>query len=252
MKILLSLLGLGRCLWRLAQRAFEWMLADWRNGPLVLVTLALLAHIFVIDPALRERLASATDKLAEATEGWRLERQAHRQTVINHRNAAAEAQRQAVANVARVEAEQAAITQEIVDDYQVRLASARARFDQLRRDPTTRADPGRAGPAGLPGTSGTTGGADGATAPAGLPAAPGSVATWLTPEDALIATEQALQLDALIDWVEAQSQVDFVPQTPAGASAPLASAPVGATAGRPCGPHTGRDCPSEEASRAGQ
>lgn len=34
----------------------------------------------------------------------------------------------------------------------------------------------------------------------------------LTLEDALIASEQALQLNALIDWVEAQSAVRFTPE----------------------------------------
>lgn len=61
------------------------------------------------------------------------EEKAHKQTVANYRAAAAHAQRQAQANVARVKADQAAITERTVHDYQARLAAVDARYERVRR-----------------------------------------------------------------------------------------------------------------------
>lgn len=216
----LKLLGWGKGLWGLAKAVGRWLVADWRNGPLLICALMWAAHSLLIAPDLRADVTRADQRTAQALKDLSLERDAHRQTEVNYSTASAEAQRQAAANVARVEAEQAAITQEIVDDYQARLAAVRARFasaglDRLRRDPASGSDLGGSGPAGLSGAGSSARGADAATAQAGLPAA--CAAPWLTPEDALIATEQALQLDALIGWVRQQSAVPFLPKEAARA-----------------------------------
>lgn len=119
-------------------------------------------------------------------------------TVANYRAAADRARAADRAAAARVAAEQSSINQRTADDYQTRLAAARARADQLRRNPATAAaDPGARRAAPMPGLA----------APPGQPAqTPGK--GGLSPEDALTATEQAIQLDELIKWLKGQHAVD--------------------------------------------
>lgn len=121
------------------------------------------------------------------------EKAAHAETVLNYRAAAAEATRQAEANVDRVKSEQAKITEEISHDYQARIAAVRARAARLRDN----ADQGGSGEAGLPAPGDPSGGPD---APAGQDRLPAP--------DALICTEQAIQLEELQRWVHEQSTVD--------------------------------------------
>ena len=68
------------------------------------------------------------------------EEEAHQQSVENFRVATAEAQRQAQANVVRVKAEQAAITERTKNDYQARLADVDARYDRVRAQLAARTD----------------------------------------------------------------------------------------------------------------
>lgn len=213
--IRLLLKGAAARLWGVAGAVGRWLVRDWRNAPLLMGWLLAAGFHFITVPALEREAGAAQAALAE-------EQRNHRLTEINYRTAAAEALRRAAANAARVRDEQSGITREIVDDYEKRLAALRTRFAAVvpglvRRDAAARTDPGRAGAAGVPGTGAATGGADGAAAQAGLPAAgatgnPTCPAPWLTPEDALIASEQAIQLDALIDWALAQSRVPFNPE----------------------------------------
>ena len=119
-------------------------------------------------------------------------------TVANYR-AAADAVRAAdAANAARVAADQRAINERSADDFETRVADARARSGRLRGEAHgAAADSGAGGTAKLP----------------GLAAAAGSAAQdpgqdRLSPQDALTATEQAIQLDELIKWVRAQAKVD--------------------------------------------
>ena len=118
-------------------------------------------------------------------------------TVANYR-AAAEAARVAdSANAQRVAAEQRAINERTQDDFESRLAAARAHADRLRLAAKASADPRRGGAAPVP----------------ALPAAAGRAAeaaseNRLPPADALTATEQAIQLDELAKWVRAQAEVD--------------------------------------------
>lgn len=203
----LKLLASGAADWLLRglSAVGEWLLSDWRNGPLVLFALGFAVHAFVVAPGLRADLA-ASAKLVEATQ------LAHLGTISNFIDASDEAQRQAEANAVRVKAEQEKITDATLATYRADLAALRHRFNLLRdadrlRAGAPRTDPRRADPAGLPGTSDAAGRA---AAPSGEDRLP--AATGLTLEDALVASEQALQLNALIDWVEAQSAVRFTPE----------------------------------------
>ena len=118
-------------------------------------------------------------------------------TIANYRAAAERARAADQANLTRVAAAQAAITEGTADDYQSRLATARARADRLRRQDTPAAsDPGARRAAPVPGLS------DAARGPAQAPGQSG-----LSRPDALIATEQAIQLDELIKWVRRQQAV---------------------------------------------
>ncbi len=124
------------------------------------------------------------------------ERAAHVQTVANYRAAQAKAELAQKANLARVSNQQRNITDETLDGYNRRVADLRARYQRLLAQ----------------GNRSTSGSSD-------LPAVPGRPAAvdakahenGLSPQDALIASEQALQLDELITWVERQSKVETSP-----------------------------------------
>ena len=130
-------------------------------------------------------------------DGIKAERAAHAQTVANFRKAQEEAEALQKANLARVAKAQEDITDETVTDYRARLADLHARYDRLRAQGNRSAS----GNDRLPAVSDTASRVDEAPGENGLPA-----------PDALIASEQALQLDALINWVEAQSKVETSPQ----------------------------------------
>lgn len=108
------------------------------------------------------------------------------------RRARAEAAALDAENINRVRDAQDAITKEIVDDYEDRIADARRRADALRLqlDTQARADLGSGGNAPMPGIPDAAARTDEAAGEGGL-----SVA------ERLIATETALRLIALQDWV---------------------------------------------------
>ena len=119
-------------------------------------------------------------------------------TIANYRAAAEQAHASDKANAARVAAEQRAINERTSNDFEARLAAARSLAQRLRgQTASAAADPG-----------------DGATAPVSrLSAAPGGPSRaagedGLSGDDALTATEQAIQLDELIKWVKAQAAID--------------------------------------------
>ena len=129
---------------------------------------------------------------------YRAEQSAFARTVADYRAAAAAARAADRAAAERVRAEQRAINERTIDGYQARLAAARARARRLQfADAPPPADPcaGRAAP--MPGLSAAACDTDQAAGQDRLPA-----------RDALIATEQAIQLDALIDWVKRQARID--------------------------------------------
>ena len=131
------------------------------------------------------------------------EKAAHLATVANYRAAAEQARRDDAANAARVRLAQARINERTADDFETRIAAARARAagldgDRLRgQAASAAADPGRGRAAPVPGLPAAAQGAAQAAGEDGLPAA-----------DRMIATEQAIQLDELIKWVKAQAAVD--------------------------------------------
>jgi len=136
-------------------------------------------------------------KTAHYAELLAAERGAHSATVAGYRAAAAQARAADAANAARVKADQAAINERTADDYQDRIAAARAAAGSLRRITASASHPG----------------AGRATPVPGLPVAAPGVAesaneNGLSQPERLIATEQAIQLDELIQWVRAQGQVD--------------------------------------------
>ena len=135
---------------------------------------------------------------------YRAEVQAHAATAANVRTATAAARAADRANATRVRAAQTGISERSAYDYETRLAAARARAGRLRAQAPARAAVGDRRAAPVPGLS--------AAAPGAAPA-PGQ--DRLPDPDALIATEQAIQLDALIAWVRAQGAVD-----PNGAATP--------------------------------
>lgn len=125
------------------------------------------------------------------------EADAHRGTVENYRAAAEQARRADLENKARVEAEQRAINERVSNEYESRLAAARATAERLRREAATRANQSGAGTASVPGVSHAAGQPDGAAADHG----------FLGIDERLTATEQAIQLDALQKWVREQAGV---------------------------------------------
>ncbi|UZW54075.1 hypothetical protein NUH86_11065 [Sphingobium sp. JS3065] len=130
------------------------------------------------------------------------EQQGHKQTVANYRAASAEAQRQAAANVQRVKAEQAAITERTVNDYQDRLADVGARYDRVRLQLAARTDLSSSDPAPVSITADATCRAYGGGSCDGLLA------------KLAIAERQAWNLVALRAWVRQQESVKVEPVTP--------------------------------------
>jgi hypothetical protein len=196
------LLGAVWRLWtRLLKPAGRWVLADWRNGPLLLLAATVACHLLIIDPGLRaERDAAIAERDA-------IQRSLD-DLATRLRAAQAKAAHDDAENKRRVEREQDRITEEIADDFEARLAEARARaarlaaaYDELRKQ-ADRADRRGGAVANLPSLPAP---GRGAAETAGEDRLPAGRAFAL--EDALIATEQAIQLDALIAWVERQAQV---------------------------------------------
>lgn len=125
------------------------------------------------------------------------EQAAFARTVADYRSAAEQARRDDAANAERARTEQAKINEETRNDFEMRLAAARARAGELRDGSQASAHPGTDGAAPVPALSAAAGSPHQAASQDGLLAA-----------DALIATEQAIQLDELINWVQRQHAVD--------------------------------------------
>lgn len=118
-------------------------------------------------------------------------------TIANVRAAAAAAAAADRAHIARVQSAQQSISERSADALESRLADARARAQRLRLE----IRPSPTAP----------GGGAAAIVPVLSSRAPGAAETAgqdrLPPTDALIATEQAIQLDELIRWVRAQEAI---------------------------------------------
>lgn len=167
-----------------------------RRKPIELLAMA-LAIAVVVQYFVGHRHAAKLEKqLGKCATALTDTRSAFDRTVANYRAAAATARAADAANKVRVEGEQKAISERTDHDYQVRIASARALADRLRRSAAA-ADQGGSRAASVPGISPA---ASGASQPASEDRLPDS--------DKLTATEQAIQLDELIKWVVAQHAVD--------------------------------------------
>jgi hypothetical protein len=138
---------------------------------------------------------------------YQQEQAAFATTVANARAVAETARAADQANAGRVAVEQRAITERTTNDFEARLAAVRARAQQLRVQPQTPADPGAGGNAPMPGVP-----------PASGRTAESARQDRLPADDALTATEQAIQLDELIKWVRAQAKVDNNPAAVASPS----------------------------------
>lgn len=129
------------------------------------------------------------------------EKKAHEQTVANYRTASAAAQRQAQANVDRVKAQQAQITERTRHDYQTRLADVDARYERVRVQLAARTDlrSSDAAPVSI-------------AADATCRAYGGGSCDELLAKLA-IAERQAWNLVALREWVKRQAAVEVEPVT---------------------------------------
>jgi hypothetical protein len=136
---------------------------------------------------------------------YRSEQAATAQTVANYRATAETARAADQAANDRARAEQYVINERTSDDLETRLAAARLRARRLqpgnREAATDSRDCGTASVPSLP------------TAACGSPQASGQ--GGFSSGDALIATEQAIQLDELIHWVDRQHAVDVNAADPA-------------------------------------
>lgn len=134
---------------------------------------------------------------------FRAEQAAFAATVVNYRAAADAARAADRAAAERVAAQQRTISERTANDYQTRLAAARASADRLQRQAgRAAADPRSGRAAAMPASGAGPGAAADAAAQDRLPLAAEDL-NWR-----LVATEQAIQLDQLIKWVKAQSAVD--------------------------------------------
>ena len=128
---------------------------------------------------------------------YRAEAKAHAETIATFKLATERARDADRANVRRVEAAQSSISERITNDFEARLADARARAYRLRGSAPAPTGHGAGRSTPMPGL------------PAAASGAPETAGQDRLPHpDRLIATEQAIQLDALIQWVRAQASVE--------------------------------------------
>ena len=117
------------------------------------------------------------------------------QTVLNYRAAAAQAEAADKANAARVKAQQDQISQEQSDDYEARLAAARAEYQRLRGAST--GNPGSGTGADMSSVPAASVGSGEAAGQDGLPL-----------DDRYLCTAQSIQLDEVLKWADRQGLID--------------------------------------------
>ena len=127
---------------------------------------------------------------------YRQDQAAFAVTVANTRAAAEQARAADAANATRVAAEQRRINERTTNDFEARIAAARADAQRLRLQSRAAADSGSGRGASMSRVPAAAGGAAQTAGQDELPQ-----------PDALTATEQAIQLDELIKWVRAQAAV---------------------------------------------
>jgi hypothetical protein len=178
------------------------LVGGWR-GLIGIIGIATLSILLVIQKGETRHWHKKSDQFEQL---YNREHMAFGQTVLNYRDAAEKARAADKANADRVLAEQAAINKERDASYEARIADARARAERAERLRNSEAGthPGGSGAAPVPGSGPASGG------PNDLP-----TEDRLSDSDALIATEQAIQLDELQRWVKGIVKID---RTGAGSS----------------------------------
>lgn len=190
----------------LLTRAFRSL--GWKRAAVLAIVIAAIVLAFIAQGrgAEIERLELELEIQASEHESeLELERVAHRITKRDYRAAQAEAERLELERLAQAEKRQKGITDEISQDYDRRLADLRARFERLQNGARARAElAGASRDLAMPGVPDPTGGAH--APPIGGAMARAARGAELEPAERLRAAEQALQLSALIDWIEAQGK----------------------------------------------
>lgn len=193
----LAIAGFMRAAGKRISAALKWLLSHpWQLALIVAAAWIAWAQLVTI-PRRDATIAARTDERDQ-------EKAAHQQSKRNYAVAQIAAQKLEEARLARVTAEQETITDDVTQDYRARLAAARDTAERLRHQlASAGAGTGSAAAAvDLPGAGGATGGAAASAGDHRLPVAAGELDWRLT------ATEQAIQLDELINWVERQAAVD--------------------------------------------
>ena len=164
------------------------------QGMIGIAASLLLLGLFLVKAGEARHWRKQSDRFEQL---YRAEQGARAQTIANYRAAAETARQQDLANAGRVAAAQRSISERTTNDLETRLADARARALRLQlADRAPAAAPRGGGAAPVPASGPATSPAGGAAAKDGFPVA-----------DRLLATEQAIQLDELIKWVNAQAAV---------------------------------------------
>lgn len=185
----------------------KWLWADWRHIMIAGLTIGLANQAFRVAPRLRSEIQHRAD-----------ERDAARGTIANLQEAARQAAIRQQANIVRVDAEHDAINRENVSALHSEVAALRYRAELLSgrlRAGQAAAPAGSADGAGLPGTVPAGTRVAEAAGDQGFPEAAGAVCPVtrsMTIQERLIASEQAYQLDRLIDAVEAAANVNTSPE----------------------------------------
>ena len=164
------------------------------QGMLGIAASLLLLGLFAVKAGEARHWRKQSDRFEQLYLG---EQGALDETVANYRAAAETARLSDLAHAARVADQQRTITERTSNDFDARLADARARALRLQLGARSAATAERSGRgAALPGPGPAPGKAGEAAGEAGL-----------SIDDRLVATEQAIQLDELIKWVKAQAAV---------------------------------------------
>jgi hypothetical protein len=185
----------------------KWLFADVRHAMIALLLFVTAYDRWKTIPALRADISTVTQQ-----------RDAERGTVANLRAEARQAAIRQQINLQRVGASYESINRENVSALQLEVAALRHRAELLSgrlRTGEGGAHPGSSDGAGLPGTVPARTGIAQASADQGFPAAAGNTCPVfsgaMSIQERLIASEQAYQLDRLIDAVVASSQVSTAP-----------------------------------------
>lgn len=137
-----------------------------------------------------------TDQRDDARQGWDAEKKASILFATRVRAKAEEIGRNFALYSRRVEQDQATVTQETSREYQDRLAELRARVDRLRASAARGTGAGGPGQSRVPGLPDGTSRFDAAALDNGL-----------SFEQRVVATEQAIRLEALQGWVRRQAEI---------------------------------------------